>query len=319
MPFIEKSSYTTPPRYQFNGHIQTIAASFRKVMGITYERERIYTPDDDFLDLDWVDNKGKKLVILTHGLEGSSDRPYILGMAKMFSKQGYDILAWNCRSCSGEMNKQFRLYNHGDIDDIDLVVETALKRKNYEDIQLIGFSMGGNISLKYAAVKRPPSVKRVMAFCAPLDMLSSNMLLDKPSNWLYKNRFQSKLMPKIEQKARLFPDKINLNDIKKRKDWTFQLETFFCTLNGYPSLDNFHEQGSALHFIPDLKIPSLIVQAQNDPIITPKCSPIGLAEKHPYIHLEIPKHGGHCGFMLKGDKEHSWAEYRAIEFAESNK
>ena len=92
MPFIEKSSYTTPPRFQFNGHLQTIAASFRKVQGINYERERIYTPDDDFLDLDWLDNNSRKLVVLTHGLEGDSSRPYIKGMAKMFSKQGYDIL-----------------------------------------------------------------------------------------------------------------------------------------------------------------------------------------------------------------------------------
>jgi uncharacterized protein len=314
MPFIEKSSYTTPPRFQFNGHLQTIVASFRKIDGVTYKRERIFTPDDDFLDLDWIDNNSRKLVILTHGLEGNSSRPYIKGMAKMFSKNGYDILAWNCRSCSGEMNKQFRLYNHGDIGDIDLVVETALKRKNYDGITLIGFSMGGNISLKYAAVKCPPSVKKVIAFSAPLDMESSNMILDIPSNWLYKNRFESKLMPKIKEKARLYPDKINITEIKKRTDWVSQLETFFCTLNGYPSLENFHENGSALRFIPQLRIPSLIVQAQNDPISTPKCIPIELARTHEYIHLEAPKYGGHCGFMLRGDKEHSWAEHRALEF-----
>ena len=99
MPFIKKSSYTKPPFYQFNGHIQTIAASFRQIKGITYERERITTPDGDFLDLDWIDRNSPKLVVLTHGLEGNSERQYILGMAKMFSQKGYDVLAWNCRSC----------------------------------------------------------------------------------------------------------------------------------------------------------------------------------------------------------------------------
>ena len=314
MPFVEKSSYTTPPLFQFNGHLQTIAASFRKIAGITYERERILTPDDDFLDLDWIDNKGKKLLVLTHGLEGDSSRPYIKGMAKLFSAHGYDILAWNCRSCSGELNRQFRMYNHGDVDDIDLVVETALKRKNYEDVTLIGFSMGGNISLKYAAVKSPPSVKKVIAFSAPLEMRTSTMILDTPSNWLYKNRFQSMLMPKIVQKALLFPDKINMAVVKKAKDWLQELETFFCTINGYTSLDDFFEKGSALNFIPDLKIPSLIVQAQNDPISTPECTPIDLARKHKFIHLEAPANGGHCGFMMRGEKEHSWAERRALEF-----
>ena len=100
MPLIEKSSYTRPPFHHFNGHIQTIFPAFRKVKGVVYERERIDTPDSDFLDLDWTRNNSNNLVILTHGFEGSSSRPYILGMAKMMSENGWDVLSWNCRSCS---------------------------------------------------------------------------------------------------------------------------------------------------------------------------------------------------------------------------
>jgi uncharacterized protein len=314
MPFIETSTLTRSPFWQFNGHLETILSSFRKVVGVTYERERIDTPDGDFLDLDWVDNGGSKLVVLTHGLEGHSGRPYIMGMAKLLSLNGYDVLAWNCRSCSGELNKTFRFYNHGEIEDIDLVIKTALKRKNYDNIVLVGFSMGGNISLKYASVSQNPAISNVVAFSAPLDMRSSLDILDKASNWLYKTMFIKDLQPKMEMKSRLFPERVSIEYIKKKKDWMEMLKTYFCTFNGYTSMEDFFEKGSALNFIPDLKIPALIVQAQNDPFLTPPCFPIDLAKKHPFIHLETPQKGGHCAFMTPDNSEFSWAELRTMRF-----
>ena len=313
MPLIEKSSYTRPPFHHFNGHIQTIFPAFRKVKGVTYERERINTPDGDFLDLDWIKNNSNNLVILTHGFEGNSGRPYILGMAKIMSENGWDVLSWNCRSCSGEMNRAFEMYNHGNIDDIDHVVKHAVSTKNYSEITLIGFSMGGNISLKYASLKAHPSVKRVVAFSAPLDMKSSTELLGEKHNWLYRLNFEKKLQPKLVEKIALFPDKLIQTDIT-HKDWNAQLHTYFCKINGYSDLETFYSIGSALNFIPKLDIPALIVQAKNDPLLSPECFPYDLATEHPHIYLETPTDGGHCGFPLAGDKKYSWAEYRALEF-----
>lgn len=154
MPIINQSTYPGPPRYLFNGHLQTIVPSvFRKVEGVVYERERFFLSDGDFVDIDWLDTRSKKLVVLTHGLEGDSGRHYIKGTAKLFSQNGWDVLAWNCRSCSGEMNKAFRLYNHGEIGDISELINHALRTKHYEKIVLVGYSMGGNISLKYVGAK----------------------------------------------------------------------------------------------------------------------------------------------------------------------
>ena len=116
MPVIPHSSYPGPPAYLRNGHLQTVVPSvFRKVKGVDYERERLELPDGDFLDLDWLDSRSKRLLIVTHGLEGDSHRHYVKGTAKLFSAAGWDVLAWNCRSCSGEMNRAFRLYNHGEM------------------------------------------------------------------------------------------------------------------------------------------------------------------------------------------------------------
>ena len=102
MPIISKSSFTNPPVLQFNGHLQSIIPNvFRKIKGVRYERERLTLSDGDFVDLDWIDKRSRSLVILTHGLEGNSERQYVKGMAKHFSQNNWDVLAWHCRSCSG--------------------------------------------------------------------------------------------------------------------------------------------------------------------------------------------------------------------------
>lgn len=314
MPHIKNSTYCRAPFGQFNGHLQTIIPSFRKITGVTYVRERIITPDNDFLDLDWIEGKNRRLIILTHGLEGSSSSKYMLGTAKLFANHGFDVLCWNCRSCSGEMNKTFRLYNHGEIEDIQLVVNHALTHKDYDDIILIGYSMGGNINLKFVAEKSPPSVSTVIAFSSPLEMRTSTAILDLPSRILYKKGFQKGILPKVKLKAQLYPHLLSAADIEAAKTWEAEQALFFVKINGYKSLDDFYEKGSAVNFIHKIKIPTLIVQAANDPMLTPACSPTQLAENHAFIHLETPHIGGHCGFALPHNKAHTWAEYRALEF-----
>jgi predicted alpha/beta-fold hydrolase len=315
MPTIYHSTYQKPPLLHFNGHLQTILPSFRRVTGVTYTRERLTTPDDDFLNIDWMRQKSKRLVVLTHGLEGNTYRHYMLGMGKMFYKHGFDVLAWNCRSCGGEMNRQLRLYNHGETEDMSQIIHHAAQHADYQEIVLIGFSMGGNISLKYASVHPHPLVSKVIVFSAPLDMRTSIAVLDEPSNFIYKQNFINKLLPKIKYKAAHYPNHLDLNVLKGQKSIIAQAVLFFVNINGYQDMEDFYEKGSALHFIPRLQIPALIVQAQNDPILTPACSPTQLADKHPFIHLETPLCGGHVGFMHPIDKEHTWAEHRAIEFA----
>jgi uncharacterized protein len=315
MPIIQQSSYQKTPLFHFNGHLQTIIPSFRRVTGVTYERERFITPDDDFLNLDWMRQKSNRLVVLTHGLEGHSGRPYMLGMAKKFYNNGFDVLAWNCRSCGGEMNRQLRLYNHGEIGDMSQIIHHAAQQADYQEIILIGFSMGGNISLKYAALNKHPLVSKVIVFSAPLDMRSSIAVLDEPSNFLYKKNFINKLSPKIQYKALHYPKYLDMNAFKGQKSIVAQAEAFFVNINGYRNMEDFYEKGSAVNFISRLQIPTLIVQAQNDPILTPACSPMQIAENNHFIHLETPKYGGHVGFTHAQDKEHTWSEHRALEFA----
>ena len=316
MPVIE-SSYKNPPFFQFNGHLQSIIPSiFRKVEGIFYERERFTLSDGDFVDIDWLKNNNDKLVILTHGLEGDSHRHYIKGPAKLFSQHGYDVLAWNCRSCSGEINRALRLYNHGEIGDFGEVIAHALKQKKYQKVALVGFSMGGNITLKYLGAngsKIPVEIKVGVSFSAPTDMLSSVELLDLPSNLFYRKRFMEKLFKKMEIKAKMHPNQIDLSLYKKVKVWK-DFDTFFSApINGFKSADELYEQASAINFMEDTIVPVLICNAQNDPLLSPECTPSKLAQRHPLIFVESSKQGGHVGFM-NPNQEFTWAEHRALDF-----
>src|SRR5688572_32936889 len=125
-------------------------ALLRKVSGVVYDRERIQTPDNDFLDLDWLRQSAERVVIISHGLEGNTSRAYMKGMAQAFYNQNFDVLTWNFRGCSGEVNKQLRFYHSGATDDLDCVVEHATQ-KGYKEIYLVAFSLGANMTLKYLA------------------------------------------------------------------------------------------------------------------------------------------------------------------------
>lgn len=284
---------------------------------VTYERERLELSDGDFVDLDWVDRGSRKLVILSHGLEGNSDRHYIRGAARLFARRGWDVLAWNCRSCSGEMNRHLRLYNHGEIGDIGEVIAHALRVRDYQRIVLIGYSMGGSITLKYLGVNGaeiPEPVKKGIAISTPCDLKASAQTLEDPANRFYKKRFLKNLRKKIAKKAEQFPEVIDLSHFDRIEVWEDFDNFYSAPLNGYRDADDFYQQASAINFMDGITVPALVLNAKNDPILTPACSPAALAEKHPNIFVETPEKGGHVGFSLPGD-QHAWSEYRALEFA----
>lgn len=285
-----------------------------------YERERLTLTDGDFVDLDWIDNSQNRLVVLTHGLEGDSSRQYILGTAKLFAQHGYDVLAWNCRSCSGEMNRAFRLYNHGEIGDLGEVINHALRTKDYAEVALIGYSMGGNITLKYLGVhgkQLPDVIKRGVAISAPTDLGASAILLDQPANRFYRNRFMKKLIAKLSQKASRFPGRLDMSQLKRVKKWRDFDEFFSAPVNNYADADDFYTQASAVNFMPDITVPTLLLNAQNDPLLSPECSPTWLAEHHSSIFLETPRVGGHVGFQIARDI-YTYAERRALAFTQGN-
>jgi predicted alpha/beta-fold hydrolase len=214
MTLFSSSSYQSAYDFLKNGHFETIVPSIsRKVRGVKYTRERIETPDNDFLDLDWIKSNHERLVIISHGLEGSSHRHYVKSCAKYFSNNEYDVLAWNYRSCSGEMNRQLRLYHHGVTDDLETVISHAIATRRYKKVVLVGFSMGGSTVLKYLGENGrgvPAHVVGAATFSVPCNLWDSAHQLTSPSNWFYNRKFLKKMSKKIKRKHDQFPDKINI-------------------------------------------------------------------------------------------------------------
>lgn len=305
----------------FNPHLETIVPSmFRNVDNVIYRRERISTIDNDFLDLDWVQNDHSRLIVISHGLEGSSGRDYVKGMARIFSEHGWDVLAWNCRSCSGEINQRFKLYHHGATEDLDDVLNFVITNyPQYREIVLVGFSMGGSLSLKYVGEKGahlPHMVKSAIAFSTPCNLESSARRLSEKGNAFYRKRFLKKLKYKILQKATQFPEKFNLTGIDAIEHFNEFDARFTAPMYGFSSASEFYHYASAENYLHNVKIPVLIVNALNDPMLPEACFPVEIAKKQPMVFLEMPAHGGHVGFYHPGQK-YSWAENRALDFTRS--
>lgn len=320
MPVIS-STYIKPPAYLFNGHMETIVPSLlRKVTGVDYLREKIDTPDGDFLNLDWSRVGGERLLVISHGLEGDSRRHYAMGLAKLFNQKGIDVLAWNNRTCGGELNLKPILYHHGASYDLDTVISHVLGSSQYKEIFLAGISMGGAQTLKYLGEKGvdlPSKITSAAVYSTPCNLASSAATLKFRSNLFYKNRFLGKLKRKMEAKAIQFPDLIDLDLLRKVEDFD-AFDTFFTAkLHGFKNAEDFYRGVSADNWIHQIQIPTLIINALNDPLLGKECYPVKLAESKSEIQLEMPKRGGHTGFVL-GNGEFTWAEKRFFEFLIGN-
>jgi uncharacterized protein len=318
MPVLPTPDFNAPFA-QFSKHLQTIVPSlFRKVAFQYQQRERLELPDGDFVDLDWhrIGKENRKLIIITHGLEGDSHRHYVLGMASLFTKNGYDALGWNCRSCSGEMNRLPRFYHHGDAGDLRLVIQYAIEQYHYAEIILVGFSMGGSLSLR-AVGEFPdqvaPQIQKVIGFSVPCDLLSSVKMLSEGFNTVYGSRFLKKLGVKIREKEKVFPDLINSSGYEKIKHFVDFDNRYTAPLHGFSDAYDFYTKASVKPLLPHIKVPSLLVQAKNDSFLSAECFCEDEAANNPHLFLEMPENGGHCGFMQRGNP-YSWAELRALGF-----
>jgi len=313
MPLLA-SSYR-PPFGLANGHLQTILpALFRCVAPITRERERIETPDGDFLDLDWNrEHHSDRLVIITHGLEGNSGNASVQGMAAAFHRAGWDTLAWSLRGCSGEQNLLLRSYHSGAWEDLQSVIEHAAGA--YRHIALIGFSIGGNITLKYLGdlgATIHPRIRGAVTFSVPCDLASSARAMESRVNRIYMNHFLQNLRQKLREKAGAFPDAISMKGFDRIRSFREFDGTYTAPMNGFLNAEDYWAKASSKFSLSGITVPTLLVNALNDPFLGPECYPTEIADSHPHLHLETPASGGHLGFITFDNTY--WSESRALEF-----
>ncbi|MEY3649260.1 MAG: hypothetical protein RLZ13_2145 [Bacteroidota bacterium] len=316
MPILA-SSYANFPFFYLNGHFETILPSiWRKVEGVTYEREQIDTPDDDFLNLDWSKVGGKQLLLVSHGLEGDSQRHYARGLVKLFNQKGIDALVWNNRSCGGAINRQPILYHHGSTYDLDTVVKHVLSKYSYEGLFLAGISMGGAQTLNYLGQQGrdlSPLILRAAVYSTPVHLPSSAATLRRWSNGFYSRKFMGKLKKKMQAKGEQFPGLLDLERLEQVRNFDEFDTEFTAKLHGFKDAADFYEQASPHTRIQNIGIPTLILNAKNDPLLGEECYPIAIARSSDVLFLEMPERGGHTGFTVPGS-EFNYAESRVLEF-----
>ncbi len=314
MPLIKSSTYKPGLFFRNNQVATTCPTLFRRVDGVPLVRHRITTPDGDFIDLDCWWQQGKSTVVLCHGLEGNAHRQYMLGMARAFGNQGWNVVGYNYRGCSGEPNLKPYSYHSGATDDLRSVLDFADK-PGQPVRALVGFSLGGNLVLKYLGENAPsvlPSIAAAVAFSVPVDLAETTRILQHPRNWAYNRRFLKKLVEKIRMKAADFPEEIDLTklgSVKTLKDFD---NVYTAPLSGFRDADDYYRQCSCGQFLSSIKVPTLLVSALDDPFLGESCYPRQIAAASDFLFLETPAHGGHVGFHSPGKQY--WSEKRAVDF-----
>ena len=306
-----------PPKLLFTGHLQTIyPALLRQVKLIKpYLNERIATSDADFLDLFWLKQKSNQLVIISHGLEGDANRAYIKGMANVHYHHGFDVLAWNYRGCSPQLNITKSMYHSGATADLMCVVSHA--STHYDQIYLVGFSLGANLTLKFLGESGVPNqVKKACVFAAPLDLKSASVNLSITKKYLYELRFINSLKKKATAKHTQFPGLFDLKKLQKiRTIYEFD-DLVTAPIHGFKDAEEYYTKCSSKHFLNRIQIPTIILNALNDPFLTPEILNTHLADQSKEVNYQITKAGGHCGYP-SFNKPFYWTEHFAVDFFKS--
>jgi predicted alpha/beta-fold hydrolase len=320
MPLLTTPDYR-PTALLANGHLQTIVAStLRRVPEVHYKRERLELPDGDFVDLDWSlpgPAPGRRLGIISHGLEGDSGRPYVRGMARALNQAGFDALAWNYRGCGGETNRLLRAYHLGDTGDLAEVVRHAIESRQYSEVFLTGFSAGGNVTLKYLgenAARVPSQVKRAAVFSVPTDLKASSVHISRWQNQIYLRRFLNSLRDKMRVKGAYLPGQLDLSELNKLRDFPQFDERYTAPLHGFASADDYYAQSASGRYLGGIRLPTLLVNALNDPFLPASCFPREAAAASQFFYLETPVWGGHVGFNEGGPSGTYYSERRAVDF-----
>lgn len=308
-----------PASWCRGAHVQTIVgALFRPRPQLPLIRQRIETPDGDFLDLDFLEGKGSTVVIL-HGLEGSSQALYVLSLLGEIKRRSLSACAINMRMCSGLPNRRLATYHSGKTEDLDCVIRYLKEKRNCTKLLLVGFSIGGNIILKWLGEQGGPAsamIEKAVALSVPYDLAKSVELMDQGFNrYVYTRLLLSSLKAKLSLKKKIYPDAICYERVKNCS--TFQVfdREVTAPLNGFTSETDYWTQASSGPFLKEIRVPTLLVHAEDDPFYPGRLLPYEEFKKSDYLHPLIVPAGGHLGFVMGNWwKWNPWFEKTTLDF-----
>lgn len=320
MPLISHSTYRAP--FLLGGaHLQTIYPSyFTKPEPVDYQRETMATPDNDYLYLDWsyatADRRSCELVVICHGLCGGTRRHYVTSVVRAFNETGIDALAWNYRG-TGRVDNATPLCTTSDsTNEVGWVVEHAIAY-GYRKLYLVGFSMGANLVMLYLGrehARLPAEVRGGIGVCGTIDLPVCTRHIENELFGLYQKHFVQDLCMHMRKKHEQCPG-FSIEGIDRIHTFTDFDNRFTAPIMGYRDAHDYYCKASACRHLAELDRPALLIQPLNDPFLDGQCYPVETARQSPWLYLEMPRSGGHCGFITGGRKTW-WPAWRSRQFAE---
>lgn len=316
----------SPPWWARNPHIQTILPVLTKVDRPQLERERLELNDGDFIDLDWQGKPKLKqaIIIVVHGLEGSSSSHYARRILAACKEQQLCAVVHHHRSCSGELNRLVRGYHSGDTQDIQQTLIQLKQRYPESPLLAVGYSLGGNVLVKYQGELQEKSLlERAVAVSAPLHLAACAKRLEKGFSKVYQSylirQLQEKMLGKVSTPALQPLMPIGKAEIE-------QLTTFYAfddkitaPLHGFKGVDDYYHRASGLPYLSQIQKPTLVIHAKDDPFMTHAVIPTQeqLAEQ---VEYELHDNGGHVGFIEGGSpwRPRYYIENRILSFLTSH-
>jgi predicted alpha/beta-fold hydrolase len=304
-------------------HTGTVYASVARLLPRPpFRRERWELADGDFLDVDRLDGRGPgaPVLVVSHGLEGSSRASYVRGISAAAARRGLGVAAWNFRGCSGEPNRLLRQYHSGETGDLAAVVDRLVGEDPGRPIVLAGFSLGGNQLVKWLGERGdglPGAVRAAVAFSVPFDLALCASALDGPGfwPWVYRERFLRRLRRKALGKAALYPGRIDADAVRRATTFSAYDGLVTAPLHGFESAADYWARSSSAQFVPGVRRPLLLLSADDDPLVPARSLPVDAARRNPEVTLEVTSGGGHVAFVSGPPWSPGfWAEERAMEF-----
>lgn len=289
------------PLWLRNAHLQTIFSVF---LGdephVSLRRERLDTPDGDFLDIDWlINDEQAPIVIACHGLEGCSRAKYMMRLLKAVHDAGWNAVSMNFRGCSGEPNRLLRAYHSGETGDLDFTVNTVLQRYPSNPIFLAGFSLGANVICKWLGEQADGishNIKGAASCSAPYNLHASQRIMDSGIRRIYVEYFMQSLRRKVIEKHKRFPGTFDIN----RAKWSFSFQTiddsYTAPMHGFHDYIDYYTKSSSMQYLPSIQIPTLLIHALDDPFTSIETLPQPEKINNPNLHFFYQQYGGHLGF-----------------------
>jgi uncharacterized protein len=316
-----------PHRLLTSGHAMTIAAAFvPRKFSLPAAESRLFQVDSFSKILGqchWQSGRGRDVpvIVVVHGLEGSSESNYMCGIAEKAFGRGLHVVRMNQRNCGGTERLTPTLYNSGMSGDYRAVLDELAGADGFQRIYFAGYSMGGNLVTKMAGEyggDAPAALRGVCAVCPALDLSACADALERRDNYFYQRHFVNGLMNRYRLKARIFPDRYpttGFGPIRTVREFD---DAITAPCFGYRDAEEYYEAAGAKKVIGDVRVPMLLITAEDDPFVPYVSFLAARAEKNPAIRFVAPEHGGHCAFISRHPgAERFWAEERIVEFVGS--